>query len=177
MQTKLCLENETTTTTKLGFSHHPEASSSDPCRVKLLLQWVEGRSAQRLEGGVHAVGRSADGTAYALSSPLPMSHRHQDACCMWVGTPKMGCSRAGPPHRQHLEVVTSFVSRYQACGPLWWEPGRQVKPLPWAPFHPWPLLPGSSYLPPHSDTLRAPARPCPSLLGHGVQLSWPSRFW
>lgn len=46
MQTKLCLENETTTTTKLGFSHHPEASSSDPCRVKLLLQWVEGRSAQ-----------------------------------------------------------------------------------------------------------------------------------
>lgn len=32
-------------------------------------------------------------------------------------------------------------------------------------------------MPPHSDTLRAPARPTPSLLGHGVQLSWPSVSW
>lgn len=40
-----------------------------------------------------------------------------------------------------------------------------------------PPLPDGPHLPPHSDTLRAPVRPSPSLLGHGVQLSWPSMSW
>lgn len=75
--------------------------------------------------------------------------------------------------------VSSKITVYD-CTWHWlflWEPHAGMVGPAWNLSPLSPPLPGGPHLPPHSDTLRAPARPSPSLLGHGVQLSWPSMSW